>query len=163
MSWVQPYLDCSLSGNPSYESGYVATSSYSKTTSTVAGFDRQEENIRLAMGFDSVGAMQGDEPSGLCGEVPPFHLLDSSRIRRLKGGGVGCPLCPKVSRDKFNLRDHYMASHSGEKPLSCSLCPYKCIRKKDLTLHYRSKHINQLEPSDPLLGVSRDSLTDQYA
>lgn len=82
------------------------------------------------------------------GDAPPFHTLDMSKFRRLAQGGILCPLCPKISRDKFNLRDHYMASHSGEKPRSCSLCDYKCIRKQDLNSHFRSKHGQELLDSN---------------
>ena len=53
---------------------------------------------------------------------------------KLADGRYACHFCPKVMRDKTDMRRHGR-THTGENPYVCEFCPYSCKQKGSLKLH----------------------------
>ncbi len=69
-------------------------------------------------------------------------LLASAVLRQPKQGygGVGCPICGKVLRDRRNLRRHEDAVHLNIRPHGCDRCPKRFSARGDLREHVMAVH-----------------------
>ncbi len=70
------------------------------------------------------------------------HMIRLSTIQSRTGTLYQCPYdrCAKVFTRPFNLKSHYIAEHTNERPHQCEFCELNFVRSHDLKRHVRTKH-----------------------